>query len=211
MSDPIDRLLDEHRNIMAGLVGLRRAVEDLEAHGDEALNRSRPALDSAGALMERELIAHARREDEALFPAIEVALGEREGPTSEMRAEHVEIHSQAELFRRTLRELDQVEHPALKAAGAQLRSLAAPGSAAPEVQATGREVIRLLDAHFEKEEQILFPMARGLLDPASLEAVGRRMQELDSRWNRGPACPGAEDIRVGGLARPLLEFFLLPL
>jgi hemerythrin-like domain-containing protein len=42
-------------------------------------------------------------------------------------------------------------------------------------------VIRLLDAHFEKEEQILFPMARGLLDRDALEAVGRRMQELDSR------------------------------
>lgn len=179
--DPIDRLLDEHRRIMAGLDSLRRAVADLDERGEIALPRARPALEAAGALMERELFAHARREDEALFPAVEAALGERGGPTSEMRAEHVEIHAQAELFRRTLRELDQVEHPALKAATARLRALGERDAGSAEVRSTGREVMRLLDAHFEKEEQILFPMARGLLDRDALEAVGRRMQELDSR------------------------------
>lgn len=180
MSDPIDRLLAEHRSIMAGLEGMRRAMNDLEQHGEGALSRARPVLEAAGVLMERELVAHARREDEALFPAVEAALGERGGPIAEMRDEHVEIHSQAELFRRTLRELDQVEHPALKAAGARLRELTARGAGVSEVKATGHEVIRLLDAHFEKEEQILFPMARGLLDRAALEAIGQRMQELDS-------------------------------
>jgi iron-sulfur cluster repair protein YtfE (RIC family) len=179
--DPIDQLLDEHRRIMAGLAGMRRAIEDLAAHGDDALARALPALKEAGILMERELIAHARREDEALFPAVEAALGERDGPTSGMRAEHVEIHGQAELFRRTLRELDQVEHPAIKASTARLRELTERGTGAAEAQATGREILRLLDDHFEKEEQILFPMARGLLDADALRAVGERMQALDSR------------------------------
>jgi iron-sulfur cluster repair protein YtfE (RIC family) len=180
-SDPIDRLLGEHRSIMAGLEGMRRAMSDLDQHGEAALSRARPALAAAGALMERELIAHARREDEALFPAVEAALGESAGPTAAMRAEHIEIHSQAEHFRRTLRELDEVEHPALKAAGARLRNLTASGAGASDLRDSGREVIRLLDAHFEKEEQILFPMARGLLDRDALEAVARRMHELDSR------------------------------
>jgi len=37
---------------------------------------------------------------------------------------------------------------------------------------------RLLDVHFEKEEQILFPMALQLLDAAALEEVARKMEAI---------------------------------
>ena len=38
--------------------------------------------------------------------------------------------------------------------------------------------IRLLDEHFQKEEEILFPMAREVLDTGELEEVARAMEAL---------------------------------
>jgi iron-sulfur cluster repair protein YtfE (RIC family) len=183
MRDPIERLLEEHRAILANVEHLRRALADLGGRGDDALPEVRPALEAVGEMMGTELLAHARREDEALFPALEAVLGGTDGPTGVMRAEHRAIHGQADRFRRTLHELNEVEHPAIVAAGARLRTLtassAASGSAA-ELCAIGATILELIDLHFGKEEDILFPMARDLLAPEALRAVARRMEVLDA-------------------------------
>jgi hemerythrin-like domain-containing protein len=180
MDDPIERLLEEHRVIMAQLEPLRRAVLDLEARGDVAIEKSLATLESVGHMMGTELLAHARREDEALFPALEAVFGAGGGPTDVMRQEHRDIHAQAERFRNTLRELEDVEHPAIVAGGAKLRTMAMGGATADDLRVTSLEVIRLLDAHFAKEEDILFPMARQVLSDEAMAEVARKIEALEA-------------------------------
>jgi len=180
MRDPIERLLEEHRAIMAKVSDLRRAVADLERRGEAALPDVKPALEALSAMMSTDLVAHARREDEALFPALEAVFGAGGGPTEMMRAEHRAIHGQADRFRKTLHELNQVEHPAIVAAGARLRTLTAASASASDLRAIGESILELLDLHFGKEEDILFPMAREVLSADALRAVSRTMEALDA-------------------------------
>ena len=97
-----------------------------------------------------------------------------------MREEHRAIHGQAERFQRTLHELNAVEHPAIVAAGARLRTLAVTGGSAAALRVTGATILELLDQHFAKEEDILFPMAREVLTPEAMVAVARKMEALDA-------------------------------
>ena len=176
--NPIEHLLQEHRDIMAQVADLRAAVRDLEARGDAALPDALPVMRRIGHMMETQLALHARKEDEALFPAIEAIIGVEGGPTTVMRLEHKDIHAQGELLRQTLRQLNEVEHPAIEAGGDKLRSLAARGGSAESLRATAAEIIELLDMHFGKEEQILFPMSEQILDDETLAEVGRRMEAM---------------------------------
>ena len=180
MSDPINHLLDEHREILAGLEGLRGAVRALEGRGDEAVAELRPVLEAASRLLTTRLLHHARKEDEALFPQVEAVLGVGGGPTAVMRQEHRWIKGHAMQFRAVLAELHEVEHPAVAARTAELRELTERNASAAELHAVGTEVLQLLDLHFGKEEDILFPMAREILDPGALEAAMRKMEELDA-------------------------------
>ena len=58
------------------------------------------------------------------------------------------------------------------------REVAAQGRSASVLRATAATIINLIDAHFAKEEQILFPMAEGLLDTDTLDRVARKMEAL---------------------------------
>jgi len=180
VTDPIDHLLAEHREILAEVEGLRRAVADLRRRGDAALPAALPALEAVGRMMATRLLRHARKEDDALFPAIEQALGSEEGPTAVMRQEHRAIHDRARLFRETLRELNEVEHPAIVAGGERLRGLARHGQDAAALAETGEVIVHLIDLHFAKEENVLFPMARELLTGPALAEVAGRMEAIEA-------------------------------
>jgi len=180
VNDPIDQLLAEHRDIMAEIAILRSAVAELHDRGDAALPTALPALRSVGVMMATRLLRHARKEDEALFPALERAFGTLDAPTAVMRQEHRVIHEHTRLFRETLRELNEVEHPAIVAGGVMLRTLMDGGGDAAALAETGEEIVDLLDLHFGKEEDILFPMARGVLSDDEMAEVGRRMEVIEA-------------------------------
>jgi hemerythrin-like domain-containing protein len=61
----------------------------------------------------------------------------------------------------------------------RLRELAAAGRDAEALRAAADEIIRLLDAHFAKEEQILFPMAETILDQAAMVEVSQKIEAFD--------------------------------
>jgi hemerythrin-like domain-containing protein len=179
VTNPIDQLLAEHRDIMSEVAALRRAVEDLNSRGEAALPDVLPVLRRVGQMMATRLLRHARKEDEALFPALERVLGTSEGPTTVMRAEHRTIHQHAALFRSTLHELNEVEHPAIVAGGEKLRALAQGGGGAATLAETSETIIELLDLHFGKEEDILFPMAREILSREQMDEVAGRMAAIE--------------------------------
>ena len=116
--------------------------------------------------------------DDALFPALEAVLGAQGSPTAMMREEHKEIHGQGELLRQTLYELNEVEHPKIEAGGARLREMAATGGSAETLRANVEEIARLLDMHFAKEEQILFPMAENILDHEVMDEILRKLETM---------------------------------
>ena len=175
---PLEYLLEDHKLIMAQVADLRQVVADLSARGDAALPEALPVMKRIGRMMETQLVLHARKEDEALFPALEALFGESDGPTAQMRVEHKDIHAQGELVRQTLHELNVIEHPQIEAGGAKLRELAITGGSAESLRANAEEIIRLLDLHFGKEEQILFPMAESMLDERTLNEVGSKMEAI---------------------------------
>ncbi len=179
--DPIQRLLDEHVALMSRFEPLRAAVHRLGEGGEEALPAVLPALREASRVMQGDLLAHAHREDAVLFEAVEEALGGEFAPIQVMRQEHREIHGNADLFRDTLRELQEVEHPAIESGVARLQSQLDSGAGAQALRATGAELLAMLDAHFGKEEDILFPIARQELSAAVMRDLARRMDELDPK------------------------------
>jgi iron-sulfur cluster repair protein YtfE (RIC family) len=126
--NPIEHLLQEHRDIMAQVAPVRRAVEHLADGDGDGRVETLSSYQRLGRMMETQLALHARKEDEALFPALEALLGPDGSPTGVMRLEHQDIHAQGELLRQTLRVLNQVEHPAIEAGGERLRVLAVNGS-----------------------------------------------------------------------------------
>jgi regulator of cell morphogenesis and NO signaling len=179
--DPIDRLLEEHVELQRRFAPLRAALRTLESGHRADLDATLPALREVSRVMSTDLIAHAKREDEILFPAVERALGDGFGLTQVMRTEHVEIHHGTDLFRDTLRELHEVDHPAIVAGGETLRVLIEQGGDAARLRQVCATLLDQIDRHFEKEEQILFPMSREILDARSLRDVALEMEASDPR------------------------------
>jgi hemerythrin-like domain-containing protein len=147
-----DALLGEH----AVLYELFDYMRDTALESDDVQE-----VRAAVAVLERLLLAHARIEEELLFPRLEPYLGQM-GPLAVMRDEH--------------REIDNL----LDAAGQEsdlgaLRSL------------IGR-LLALAHSHFQKEEQVLFAMARRFLDDATLTEIGDRWAESRNVTVDGQGC-----------------------
>ncbi len=175
--NPIDHLLEEHTEFRRRMAGLSRALAGLESGGETGWGTALPVFREFGEMMAGALARHAAKEDDQLFPALEEAFGAQFPPADVMRGEHRQIHAQGALFRATLTELAERDHPAIVAGGETLRRLAAgAGGDREAIRATAVEILELMESHFAKEEQILFPMARQMLDEAGLAAVGARME-----------------------------------
>lgn len=180
--DPIERLLAEHAELLSRLAPLRATLGALREQAAEPDDAQLAVLRDGTRVLTTDLIAHAKREDDVFFPAVEQAIGGFFGPTSVMRREHADIHDGAGRFLDTLHELHEVQHPAIVAGGEQLTALVHGGAAdAGVLRVLGTQLLDLIDDHFAKEEQILFPMSRNLLDALQLEQVARELDALDAR------------------------------
>jgi hemerythrin-like domain-containing protein len=136
-------------------------------------------------MMTERLPIHARKEDDALFAVLEESLGDG-GPSTMMREEHRAIHERALQFRAILHELEETEHPAIVDAGVRLRGMLRRGADAATMAEVGERVVELLDAHFEKEERMLFPMAREVLDARRMAEVVARVETIEREEAESP-------------------------
>lgn len=177
--NPVDHLLEEHAQFRRQMADLSRALAGLESGGEAAWSAALPVFREFGEMMAGALARHAAKEDDLLFPALEEAFGAQFPPAEVMRGEHRQIHAQGALLRATLTELAEQDHPAIVARGEALRRLAGgDGRDREAIRTTAAEVLELMESHFTKEEQILFPMAVQLLDEAGLAAVAARMEAV---------------------------------
>lgn len=184
MPHPIDALLEEHVVILSEVERLRQALDALQQRGEAALPEALLALRAAVTMMSTQLHQHARKEDEALFPALEAVWGRREGmPTAIMRMEHSMIHHRASEFRDTLAILE-AQHPEIVKRTAELQASVSGDPDLESLLRLGADITQLLALHFGKEEDILFPMAREILSPTTLEEITRKMEALSSAASR---------------------------
>jgi hemerythrin-like domain-containing protein len=108
------------------------------------------------------LQAHSQREDEAFFTVVEAAFGGEFGPTTMMRAEH-----------------DAIDEAILR-----LQTMLADAEPQWGVNDLGDwcgRLIHLIDAHFGKEEHVVFPMARQALTEDALRQIGAALDALRLR------------------------------
>jgi hemerythrin-like domain-containing protein len=105
-------------------------------------------VQSQGAMLAAALKPHAQMENELLFRALESHLPADSGPLAVMRMEHDEIEG-------TLGRLQEV------------KDLTEARNMLVHAIQTARE-------HFAKEEQVLFPMAKQMLDSHTLEQLGAK-------------------------------------
>jgi hemerythrin-like domain-containing protein len=147
MDDPIQRFEEEHRHALRVLDELEAAVVGVEH--EEGIPRNLVRIREAHRFLSTAVREHNENEERALFPL----LGD-EAPTGIFEEEHVEL--------RTLE-------------GELAAALDSPDPAA-RVGAPGHAIIGLLRAHIEREDQVLFPMARTLLGKAGLSRVGALLE-----------------------------------
>ena len=131
-------LISDHRAVA-------RKVSDLERRLDFGSPDAKE-LQKVVASLRLTLEAHARLEEQVLFPALGHALGRNEGPLAVMEAEHSRISA---LF-------SQIE--------------AARGGS--DVAALAKSLAGLLIRHFFKEEQDLFPIADRVLGAVYVDDDG---------------------------------------
>jgi hemerythrin-like domain-containing protein len=107
---------------------------------------STTALSNRTAPLAFSLEAHASLEDELLFTALEPHLGAQSGPLVVMRMEHDQI----------VNLLGRIES----------------ATELEQARALATQMIQVARGHFQKEEQVLFRMARQFLGEDELSALG---------------------------------------
>ncbi len=168
--DPIAVLMEEHRIFLRRLQEFRRVLGPFPEK-DPPPSTARASAAGFARFLAREVDGlHGRKEEEGLFPAIARHVGSEGGPVGVMLQDHVALREhQSTLSRDT----DRIESD--------------PGAteAWSRILAATEAVDDLLRFHIDKEDRVLFPMARELLSPAEMAEVAQICREIEERF--GPA------------------------
>lgn len=157
MSAAIDILKHEHDIILAALNLLDSLSQQM---GAEQAVDARDVDDLLSVFREFADKCHHGKEEDLLFPAlVKTGLAADSGPLAEMLREHVE-------GRRAMRAMEDAAQAPLEVA---------------EFVSAAQDYSRLLRAHIEKENTILFPMANQVLSAAQLDALERGFGEFESK------------------------------
>lgn len=161
MNDPIETLMNEHRLIEKVLDSLERFTA--AAGSEEGVDR-KTVGEFAEFIREFADRCHHGKEEEILFTALEQGgMPPGMGPVAVMKQEH-------EIGRALVRRISAV------AQGGD--GILDEGETA-ELRAAAGDFIQLLRAHIQKEDQILFPMARNMLRPDAYSDVGARFEAFE--------------------------------
>lgn len=137
-----DSLREEHRILSPQIDQLEKLL-----NADTPL----PELRAFATRFARDLLSHARMEDEILFPPLEEYFGRESGPVAVMKYEHNEIEG-------GLADVGSLETVA-------------------DLRQTLVQVLRVARQHFFKEDNMLFPMAEQILDADVLKKMNATLKE----------------------------------
>jgi regulator of cell morphogenesis and NO signaling len=144
MEPIMNELLQQHRDAEAMLARLAAGVIRVQrqgVHGEGVMNE----LSELRREIQGEVLRHFREEEQALFPVLGRHIDSSSGPIAMLMEEHAQF-----------RQLQ------LEEALAALESRHQDGWEEKLCQA-GDAIGRLMPAHIEKEESVLFPMAEQML------------------------------------------------
>jgi len=145
-ADPIRRFEEEHDVALAALALLERAAEALRS--GEASERHFATARQVHELLCGAVRRHNEDEERALFPV----LGE-DAPLAPFLDEHETLWRMEEELLTSLNRGDR-----------------------DSVARVALEIVDLLRAHIQRENDVLFPMARGLLGADGLAIVAKRLE-----------------------------------
>ena len=176
--DPISTLMDEHRLFLRWLADVRRDTLPFEVGTVRVLPA---AILTFGEVLSRDVDElHGRKEEEGLFPALVRHLEGEEGPVRVMLEDHEVLRRHRNDFSVHLKKIQSDPE-------------------APEARTGASRVIGSVDAllrsHIEREDGVLFPLARDLLSPAEIQEVAEVFREVEIRLGpisllRGSSGPG---------------------
>jgi hypothetical protein len=154
MLDPLQMLMDEHKIALSQLDILDRSAEEIRAAGFSYPVWER--LSEAARFIAGDIRAHNQREEDFLFPALEKYLPPG-GPTYVMRDEHRQLwEGYDRLHEYTEKIKADPEDKRIK----------------EELAKAAHFVMVLLSNHIYKEDNVLFPMARRILNDEQLHEIG---------------------------------------
>ena len=163
MNQMLEELSRQHRDAEQLLEELSAAVARLRSEGAGGPGVL-AELGRCRRLLQGEVDAHFREEEQALFPILGRRIGTEEGPIAVLMEEHF-------AFRRHQLEYEQA-----------LAALEAgrDGPWREHLVAAARAIGSLLPPHIQKEDEVLFPMAEAVLDEGEWD-------EVRTLWHGAPA------------------------
>lgn len=204
-TEPITVLLAEHEEARRTIARFEAALHDLHAGDGASLDRARTAAEEFLQFLDTGLERHIRKEEGPLFSRIATRLLTDDRLISEMVAEHDQIRLRREQLRAATEFLRDHAHDEIRATRERLRAAveqAAMGTA--DLRLTGQVLLRTLRVHFQNEEELVFPLAGALLDPAERETAAHEMAAIDRETIPAPAAVLAPTIDLMTEAAALL-------
>ncbi|MCP3676932.1 MAG: hemerythrin domain-containing protein [Deltaproteobacteria bacterium] len=153
MTDPIEILMQEHKDVLEIVDNIGRLQQELKDTPDETA----PKLKELLAKLDKEFDIHSlSKEEKALFPAMETFMPRDEGPIGVMIQEHVELVRRIQDYKESL---DTGDYNKSMEAGAYL--------------------ISVLPDHIYKEDNILYNMARMHLSSDDMDGIYQKMLDIE--------------------------------
>ena len=160
MESIMEELLRQHRDAEGMLVKLTAGAERVQREGVKGAG----GLDDLRVLrheIQGEVLSHFREEEQALFPVLGRHIDSASGPIAMLMEEHA-----------IFRQLELQFEEAVAALEAGFRD-----GWEEKVCDAADSIARLLPAHIEKEESVLFPMAEDVLSADEWDDVRRLWRE----------------------------------
>ena len=178
--DPIAVLMEEHQLFLRRLEAVRDGLSRWTTVGAGATAGPR-AVGAFAEFLAKDVDGfHGLKEEQGLFPVLVRHVAAEGGPVGVMLEEH-------ELLRRHQR---SIAHQARKL-GSDPDAVEAWRAVSADTEAVGQ----LLTFHIDKEDNVLFPMARAVLSPAEIAEVTEVCREIEERL--GPEVVAARSAPVG--------------
>ncbi len=165
MNSLTEPLRAEHADLWPHIESLRAAAD---AIGGEPPLAVQAKVQQAYDFLRRHLIPHAEAEDEALYPAVQKAMG-APGATATMSRDHVEVGALT---------------AQLAAALAKIEPGQISGDVARELRRTLYGLYALVHVHFAKEEEIYLPLLDKALSASEAKVMFADMEAAAGRAKR---------------------------
>lgn len=168
--DPIAVLMEEHQVFLRRLERVRVERQRL-SEGERNRAGFSASMTTFAEFLAKDVDGfHGRKEEEGLFPVLVRHVGDEGGPVNVMRGEHEVLRLHQKTIAGNVPKLD-ADRDAEEAWTA--------------VAAATDAVDQLLTFHIDKEDNVLFPMARATLSPAEMSEVAQICQEIENQLGAG--------------------------